>query len=433
MTTKIYLKVCDEDQAPLEMQAPWVVLRGSTKVIAEFQNEGNDVWSLELNPLIAGDVQLVLRIVGHPALPFSMCAQDGKESPFAFEGPVPRCASLTRQVVTRGGDQSTTIVALQFCLAREHEEVIMVAGLDYKGSGTVKYIRFADTLRDDLYTGTCHFGGSRHEIPRVIHDHTVVTSFDFATGYRRRQIKGQKSWHELDAIRLGAKAPHVEIPTTQEVQDRRSAEDTISILHVYDYIASLGVEAPQTLLQMNYFSHSWTDGPILLDTNERVEYKNSSCKGVRDPGDKDPRCKDFSEENIHNFKGFCRAFATKGFVKLWGCFRHNLHDYVDAVAGLQDAEEMRPCPDENSYNSREIVEKIRREAIPYSYLGNLIKKAGIAGFGAVPSTTSNYQGVGSRSYMFVDRNRHGKHLSWFERNFNVKADPWGYVDFQALL
>jgi hypothetical protein len=414
------------------MKAPWVTLRDSVKVIAEFQSEG-DVWSLELNPLIAGDVQLVLRIDEHPVLPFAMRALDGDESPFSFRGQVPRCASLTRQVVTRGGDQSVTIVAVQFCLARKHEEVIMVAGLDYKGSGTVTYMRFAETLRDDLYAGKCHFGGSRHVIPRVIHDHTVVTSFDFATGYRRRQIKGQKKWHEFDAIRLGAKAPHVEFPNTLEIQDRRRDEDTISITHVYDYISSLGTEAPRTLLQMNCFSHAWIEGPILLDTNERDEYKNMYCKGRRDPGDKDPRCKDFSEENIHDIKGFCRAFAPSGFVKVWGCLRHGLHGHVDAVADLADAEEMRTCPDGIDYNSREIAEKIRREAIPFSYLGNLIKKAGIAGFGAVPTTTSNYQGVGLRSYMFVDRSVHGKHLKWFERNFNVKADQWGYVDFQALL
>jgi hypothetical protein len=433
MATKIYLRVLDEDQAPLEMKPPWVMPRDSVEVIAELHGEGNDVWSLELNPEITGDVQLVLRIADHPPLPFSMQAEDGAESPFGFRGSTPRCASLTRQVVTRGGDQSTTIVALQFNLARKHEEVIMVAGADLHGD-KVTYRLFAETLRDDLYAGTTYISGSRQSIPRAIHDHTVVTFFDFATGHRCRQMKAQRRWHDLDEVLLGAKAPYIECPDNGERQDRRRDEDTISILHVYDYIASLGRDVPRSLQQLHFFSHSWVEGPILLDTNERTEYKSSNCTGIRDPGDKDPRCKDFCEEAIRDFQGFCEAFAIKGFAKVWGCLRHAVHDYVEAVADLKDPDEMRPAGNRGiPYSSREVAEMVRREAIPRSYLGNLIAKSGVEGMGAVPTTTSNYKHIGSRHYMFVDRDHHGKHLGWFERNFGVKADEWGYVDFRALL
>jgi hypothetical protein len=429
MATKIYLRVLDEDESPLDMQPPWIMPRGASNVIAEFRNEGNDVWSLDLNPTIDGDVQLVLRIADHPALPFSMVANDGAESPFTFGKQVPRCASLTQQLITRGADQSTAIVALQFNLAKKHEEVILVAGVDLKGH--TDYMRFAKTYRDDLYAGTTRFGGSERPIHRVIRNHTVVTTFDFATGYRRRQVKAQDGWHELDSVLMGAKPPYIENGETVEAQQRRHAENTISIVHVYAHIAGLGDEARGSLREMHYFSHAWIEGPILLNTNEETKYQ-SSCKGIRDPNDKDARCKDFCEENISNFQGFCRAFAKSAFVKVWGCFRHNVHDHVDAVAELEDPEEMRPV-DGLPFNSREVAERVRREAIAVSYLGNLIRKVGIEGVGTVPTTTSNYQRVGRKYYMFINRDVHGEHLGWFERNFNVQTDEWGYVDYRALL
>lgn len=431
MATKIYLRVCDEDGQPLAMKPAWLTPRDDHHALAEFHSEGDDVQSLELNAQTMGDVQLVLRMTGHPDLGFAMHARDGHESPFAFRKQMPRCASLTRQTVTRGSDQSVTIVALQFNLTKQHEEVVMVTGVDLKGK--TDYKPFANTLRDDLYRGTTYFGGTPQPIPRAIYDHTIVTLFDFKTGYRLRYIKGQKGWHQLDAVLLGAKAPYIEHGKETESERIRHDEDTISIAHVYDYIAKLGAVAPRTLQQVNYFSHAWVQGAVLLNTNEDTEYQVMNCKGVRDPRDKDPRCKDFCEENIPNFTSFCAAFASTAFVKTWGCFRHALYDYVEAVADLEDPEAMRPAGTQGlSYNSHEIAEMIRGEAFRDSYLGNLIMKTGIDGFGSLPTTASNYQRVGSRYYMFVDRNSHGRHMGWFERNFDVALDAWGYVDYRKL-
>ena len=440
MPTKVFVQVRDEHGKPMAIEPVWLVPPGSVSILAEFQPEPDQVQSLLLDAKIEGNVQLVLRLPGHPPLGFAMQANPGndgkkgkksKKATFSFRGQVPRCAVLTRHVVSKGEEQSLTIVALQFDLAKRHEEIVMVAGVDLKGF--TDYTRFTKTLRDELYAGESYFGGTPHPIPRVIHDHTIVTLFDFVHGVRRRQIKGQEGWHELDVVQLGSKVPYIEHGKTVEAEQRRHDEDTISIVHVYDYIAKLGAAAPRTLKQMHVFSHAWVQGPVLLNTSEDDQYKVSHCVGVRDPGDKDPRCKDFCEENIPGFANFRSAFTTDAFIKTWGCFRHALHDYVDAVADLEDPEEMRPAGKQKiPYNSREVVDLLRREALPFSYLGNLVQKAGIEGIGSLPTTTSNYQRVGWRYYMFIDRNNHGRHMAWFERNFGVTLDEWGYVDYRKL-
>ena len=440
MPTKVFVQVRDEHGKPMAIEPVWLVPPSGVSILAEFQPEPDQVQSLLLDAKIDGNVQLVLRLPGHPPLGFAMQANQGKEgkqgkkskkATFSFRGQVPRCAVLTRQVVSKGEEQSLTIVALQFDLAKRHEEIVMVAGVDLKGS--VNYTRFTDTLREELYTGETYFGGTPHPIPRVIHDHTVVTHFDFVTGYRRRHIKGQEGWHEMDAVFVGNDVPYIKNGESKEAEARRHKDDTISVVDIYDHIAKLGAVAPRTLIQMHCFSHAWVQGPILLNTYEDEKYMVSNCVGVRDPGDKDPRCKDFCEENIPGFADFRAAFMTNAFVKVWGCLGHALGKYVDAVVDLEDPDEMRPAGPQNiPYSSREVVDLIRREGLPFTYLGNLVKKAGIEGIGAMLTTSSNYQRVGWRYYMFIDPNHFGKHMAWSERNFNVKLDEWGYVDYRKL-
>lgn len=217
-----------------------------------------------------------------------------------------RRAALT--LVLRGRGRAASILEQQRVLARL----------------TASPNAFANTLRDDLYAGTTHVGGVETAIPRVIHDHTIVTFFEFSTGLRIRQIKGQKGWHELDATLLGAVAPVVKMPDTEARQKARLFADTISIMHVYDYITALGHASPGCLRQVHVFSHAWLMGPILLDTNERdAYYEGETLSGPRDPLDKDPRCKDFAGGNIADLPAFCGAPSPDGHRRSGGSPGHD--------------------------------------------------------------------------------------------------------------
>jgi len=91
---------------------------------------------------------------------------------------------------------------------------------------------------------------------------------------------------------------------------------TMSITHVYDKICEIGKNAPGTLKELSFFSHSYKDGPILVNSTDRYDmYIN-----VRDPDDRDARIRDFvCCDAIKNHDLFKKAFHKDGFSWIWGC------------------------------------------------------------------------------------------------------------------
>ncbi|WP_296142953.1 hypothetical protein [uncultured Flavobacterium sp.] len=89
----------------------------------------------------------------------------------------------------------------------------------------------------------------------------------------------------------------------------------ISKYTFYDMVEKIGIDDPETLIELNVFSHAYFDGPILVDSVQRT--------GSNDPKDFDMRRTDISSYYANdpikkdNFK---KAFHnTQGIIKLWGC------------------------------------------------------------------------------------------------------------------
>ncbi|NIU88451.1 MAG: hypothetical protein GWN56_14655, partial [Nitrosopumilaceae archaeon] len=84
----------------------------------------------------------------------------------------------------------------------------------------------------------------------------------------------------------------------------------MSILDVYDEIIRIGNTAPNSLMELSFFSHAKNEGPILVnsyddgiygvhDEYRRMSYVIDLPAPARDPDDKDARHdKDFREPTL---------------------------------------------------------------------------------------------------------------------------------------
>jgi hypothetical protein len=130
--------------------------------------------------------------------------------------------------------------------------------------------------------------------------HRPFQNYDAITdaNYIDEKIHGQK-WHHFN---------------------QKQENKVISILDIYRFIQTIGgqKETAGSVIEFSIFSHSYEGGPVIVDTNERYEYKTIN---KRDPQDKDGRRKDFRSENMSEteLKQFRDAFDVNGFVWLWGC------------------------------------------------------------------------------------------------------------------
>jgi hypothetical protein len=80
----------------------------------------------------------------------------------------------------------------------------------------------------------------------------------------------------------------------------------ISKTDIYKLVEEIGVNMPNTLEELNVFSHAYWNGPILVNT---VEDK---------PDDHDMRRNDIILGLIDS-KKFKNAFTSTGMIKIWGC------------------------------------------------------------------------------------------------------------------
>lgn len=78
---------------------------------------------------------------------------------------------------------------------------------------------------------------------------------------------------------------------------------------IYDIIENIGKNDPNTLQEVNIFSHAYSGGPILANSSET------------DSIDLDMRIKDISNK-IFDYSNFKNAFDANGVFKIWGCQSH---------------------------------------------------------------------------------------------------------------
>lgn len=156
----------------------------------------------------------------------------------------------------------------------------------------------------------------------------TFTAFDVMRG-SVSQCNGQdQKWKEEKTLKIGSKV----IEFRGIIRDKdygkgksdfkscsnadETAPDVMSIVDVYKFIEYLGEKEPGSLLEFSIFSHSYFEGPILVNSYRREGYDI-----LRDPCDKDGRAFDFSQVNMtkESIMNFRKAFAPRGFIWVWGC------------------------------------------------------------------------------------------------------------------
>lgn len=146
--------------------------------------------------------------------------------------------------------------------------------------------------------------------PRTRRSNTKLTLFDYVEG-------SYKQWLNWDGRQPPGRSPNA------QVSIRDGATKCGSIISLYNYIKSIGVKAPRSISELQFFTHGWHEGPIIIDSDEDETYANDHTR--RDPNDGDTRLKDFDIADVLGGKSgekFSKAFARNALIKLWGC------DYV---------------------------------------------------------------------------------------------------------
>lgn len=211
---------------------------------------------------------------------------------------------------------------------------VFCAALDYHSLSSDEFFNYAQRrekhliglsprgqdVQVDIYefkSGKVHtrkitwMGGKRAEVTGTVQPFAGVTRDDFET----RQLKDSAP----DTHAFKANRPKV-----------------MSIRDVYDAIIRIGTDAPNTLEEFSIFSHSYDEGPILVNSyNDRQvwvperlrlsptvgEYRH--LQGTeRNPDDKDCRAQfDFVAPTLplERLEKFRAAFSSNGRVWVWGC------------------------------------------------------------------------------------------------------------------
>ena len=426
MEDEVVLRVGAPGEAPISISSARLI--NARETVAEFTPVGDHAVGLDLASVPAGEYRLAMNTTGYPTLHFSIEITGETERTLTFDGRTPRIATLSVQAASSGTARSRRTHMLNLALPAKPEAAVMVVGVDLKGN--TNYRQAAETWRDDLYHGRTDLGDKLDQrIPPGISDHTIVSIFDFRTGTHEKQIKGTRGWHVMYRTRLGSEDPPIDRPKANDALERRQKAHCISILDVYAYISTIGRDAPGCLRQLHFFSHSWIEGPVLLNTSD------TSDTDARDPGDKDPRTKDFLPINLARHPHLPDALTTQTHVRVWGCFGSELKTALQAVAKAKSNTEVVKATDNEEYTGEEVLVSLRQHVFPRSYLHAMMNLLHVDAWGAPPGCSSNYKPVEQigRSYFHVRQKAFGAVTGWYERNFGVARDLGGYVEYRKLV
>jgi hypothetical protein len=250
-------------------------------------------------------------------------------------------------------------------------EVVIVAGTDY-----LKYERGAGqtyTLHPFSHAQWREVA-NRRAAEELRAPGTRVTIFDFASGAVETTERGKRTtrtaqfrqpanseWRRyvFDGQQLVLRKPtptakdnprtaffagSTAMPQDVPLETWRKAplsQPPMSMLDVYKYVSDIGMRRPGTLRALHVFSHSYSGGPILLDTNDWDPLNNA-----RDPTDTDARRrKDFNDTNLPSILAsrttpvappirefFVAAWRPPARVVIWGCLQDHFVDRLITVA-----------------------------------------------------------------------------------------------------
>lgn len=240
---------------------------------------------------------------------------------------------------------------------------------------------------------------------------------------------------------------------------------TMSILDVYKAVQKVGVDAPNTLFELSFFSHAWMGGPILVNSNDDGRFSTGNIQlrllssNARDPDDMDPRVKDFSAPTMdaRALANFQTAFHSDGYVWIWGCAfveelnrilckienhpsyrasglgNNTVFEFTNLNAGQVELLEKwlgseldGPFPDKGKVKiSFKFLKHFFCKFTTASYSHHIAKAAKVKTFGAVMGTDAGYDTGAGLPLMSVSRTRWARHINFYKEYLGFSFDPEG--------
>jgi hypothetical protein len=347
------------------------------------------------------------------------------------------------------------------------KNVILVAGVDYEFKG-VDFRLFCDNRVKRLLASN---NKSKDDMTFQIFDFRkgeVVTQETTFPGGKRTDKITKLSPSPFKAI---SKANYDATVSGGETHYhfKDGQKGIMSITDIYEAVQKVGINAPNTLVELSFFSHSWMGGPILVNSFDDGSFTINLPPfstpislplpgGMRDPDDMDPRAsKDFvpptmDATQLGNFK---KAFHSDGHVWIWGCaFPRLVHEILHKLehhpkykdSGLGDDEVFKftnfndaqaevlerflsgalggPFPDRKNIEIKfKFLKHFFCLITVASYTHNIAKNANVKAFGGVMGTYSDYD-TGPLPLMSVYKG-FAKHFTFYKNYLGFTFDPEG--------
>ncbi|MFB7929944.1 hypothetical protein ACFC4C_12615 [Streptomyces sp. NPDC056039] len=263
----------------------------------------------------------------------------------------------------------------------------------------------------------------------------VARTFTYPAGRRTESVAAVRSFVRVTPAHYDGNA------------FQNDVRGVMSVLEVYAAVRTIGVTAPGTLMELSFFSHGY-DGPVLVDS---FDYRQTS-EMLRDPGDLDPRPKDFHSANMPpaELSAFQAAYHPDGINWSWGChFQKSYHHILTKLefhpeyrsSGLPDGKVLvfrnfdadetlllgdhlgRTFPDHRKVEVTfgELKWFFRRHILA-GYCHALAVHSGRKTYGGLLGTYAERDTTGSRPLMHVNRG-FGRHLAFYRNYFGFALDP----------
>lgn len=233
------------------------------------------------------------------------------------------------------------------------KQYLLIAGVDYEHpsanfvdfgifcSNRRRRIVEAETSNDNLKFTTINFRSGE----------LAVTDVTYAGG---KKVEKNSVTRSFQPISMSNYDKFIGRDGAHHYRFKEGQWGVASILNVYSAIKDIGATSPGSLREVSIFSHAGMGGPILVNSYDNrmammpIPSTGSAptttlvtAKGtMRDPDDMDARAEyDFVPPTLEpsGRAQFRSAFATDGFLWLWGCsFPHVIHHILTAIEKSKD-------------------------------------------------------------------------------------------------
>ncbi len=183
---------------------------------------------------------------------------------------------------------------------------ILVAGIEYHSLKPNFFLKFCVRRKESI-------------LKKNINDNIEILIFDFQSGIIHKYSKYLNGSEKYKKIKNYSMIRKINYNNYNEFKP--NGKKFMSIIDIYKVVQDIGSNNKNTLMELSFFSHSYNDGPILVNS-----YDCSSCGNGRDINDMDARAsKDFRPPTmtISNKKKFQDAFHKDGYAWIWGCNAHS--------------------------------------------------------------------------------------------------------------